>query len=841
MNPPVPSGSRKRVNSRAEEDDDARFKRPRLIVPASPIFVSPVILPPPSPSLRDPIQYDAYSVPFLARLSPNDAVLASLPNARSPSSQFSISRSRSGTSAAALRRSASLSSFHSQATEPPTQPQPHYPDGSSKFCLKPSPRLSIDFCLPSAESSSGSTALPLCYFDGNLFFGRANNRVHVRNMASGDTSSSSTSAQLCKLQEAHGDLGCLAAGGIQNDRLALSTSKGFIQIWDTNTKKMVSQWSTNGVASMVWNGNVLTTGGLKGAIRQYDTRIQPAAKMKEQAAKATNHRGRVSVLSWNSEGRLLASGDQHGAVWTWDSRALVPLDVGDFSQRRKKIQHSQAISALGWCPWQPKLLATGDIQGVVRFWNVEPANPNSNATQPTKIEFGSKVVGLTFSPNYKELLTTLGPPSNVPDNTRLSVLPGSTTCNALVSHTFPSLRPITSISVSEEEVCGSVLNTATTAHKIVVAVPGEAALKVYDVNFQGILLKFSSSPNDHAVRVELFGLQLSLPRRRCALCIDILFQLSATADNERTGRNCVCFQFCASAAPPSLLTLSSRSGYDSHGPMFLGYIYLYMTTYKRWVAVLMLADTLNTGFMIAYLYQSLVVHFDDLAYLAKANWDPAMTGIIGAMVQLFYAWRIHTLTGSVWVVGLIGVCALTNAFGGLATASAIAFVPEFDHFQQFQVTVICWLMSAAVGDVIITTTLVSFFRKHRTGCSATDSKVDQIIRLTIQTGMITSLCSVVDLGLFLGDSSGMHLLFNLPLAKLYSNSLMSSLNARGGWRRSDPNDSGDLKNISLPLSVNVPPTSTAATVDLPTPNMAQQTRFNITSAASQKSYIESPV
>ncbi|KAJ7042962.1 hypothetical protein C8F04DRAFT_58729 [Mycena alexandri] len=308
----------------------------------------------------------------------------------------------------------------------------------------------------------------------------------------------------------------------------------------------------------------------------------------------------------------------------------------------------------------------------------------------------------------------------------------------------------------------------------------------------------------------------------------------------------------------------------AHGPMFLGLtmnillygimitqIYLYMTTYKRdplfiklYVAALMLADTLNTGFMVAYLYESLIIHFDDLAYLARANWvfatDPAMTGIIGSGVQLFYAWRIHTLTGNLWIVGLICTCALTNAFGGLASAAAIAFVPQFSHFQEFQVPVICWLMSAAVGDVIITATLVRFFRNHRSGCSSTDTRVDHIIRLTIQTGMITSMCSVIDLGLFLGDSSGMHLLFNLPLAKLYSNSLMSSLNARGGWRRSEPDDSGEIKTVPLHLSVNVPDinTSPAGTYDLPTLAMTQQTESRVTTtvnSVSQKSYIDSPV
>ncbi|KAJ7730254.1 hypothetical protein DFH07DRAFT_849191 [Mycena maculata] len=304
----------------------------------------------------------------------------------------------------------------------------------------------------------------------------------------------------------------------------------------------------------------------------------------------------------------------------------------------------------------------------------------------------------------------------------------------------------------------------------------------------------------------------------------------------------------------------------AHGPMFLGLtmnimlygiqlaqMYLYTTTYKRdplyiklYVAVLLLADTLNTGFLCAYLYDSLVVHFNDIAYLARANWvfatDPAMTGIIGSMVQLFYAWRIQTLTGKTWLVVLIAICALTNAFGGLASAAAIAFVPQFSHFQEFQVPVICWLMSAVIGDVVITTTLVLFFKSHRTGCSATDTRVDQIIRLTIQTGMITSMCSIIDLGLFLGDSTGMHLLFNLPLAKLYSNSLMSSLNARGGWRRSEADDSGEPKTVPLHLSVNVPNTTiVTGTYDLPPLTMAQPTYSPTTMSSSQKSYIDSPV
>ncbi len=33
--------------------------------------------------------------------------------------------------------------------------------------------------------------------------------------------------------------------------------------------------------------------------------------------------------------------------------------------------------------------------------------------------------------------------------------------------------------------------------------------------------------------------------------------------------------------------------------------------------------------------------------------------------------------------------------------------------------------------------------------------------------------------------TGLHLIFNLPLSKLYTNSLMSSLNSRTGWQYSE--------------------------------------------------------
>ena len=66
--------------------------------------------------------------------------------------------------------------------------------------------------------------------------------------------------------------------------------------------------------------------------------------MKEQALKVTRHQAKIMRLQWNVDGNILASGDASGTVYCWDSRQKVPLDIGEFVQRRKKMQHPGAIT-----------------------------------------------------------------------------------------------------------------------------------------------------------------------------------------------------------------------------------------------------------------------------------------------------------------------------------------------------------------------------------------------------------------------------------------------------------------------------------------------------------------
>ncbi|KXN82340.1 hypothetical protein AN958_02670 [Leucoagaricus sp. SymC.cos] len=126
------------------------------------------------------------------------------------------------------------------------------------------------------------------------------------------------------------------------------------------------------------------------------------------------------------------------------------------------------------------------------------------------------------------------------------------------------------------------------------------------------------------------------------------------------------------------------------------------------------------------------------------------------MVQLFFSWRIWILTRNVIIAAVVVLLSLAAGACAIVTTYEITIIPEFVRYQEF--------------------------KKHKTGFKSSDMVIDRIIRVTMQTGLLTSMLAIVDLIVYLADPTGTHLIFNFPLCKLYSNSLMSSLNSRGGWR-----------------------------------------------------------
>jgi cell division cycle protein 20 (cofactor of APC complex) len=151
---------------------------------------------------------------------------------------------------------------------------------------------------------------------------------------------------------------------------------------------------------------------------------------------------------------------------------------------------------LAWCPWQPKLLASGDTEGTVQLWNVNTSSPHSNAVAPGKLELGAPVTSLHFSAHCKELLSTHGMKSTTPtaangegpESPPTSLLAGMNSLswparagvvNGIAVHAYPSLRHVTTLSAAGKPIGNSVLNSNGT--KLILAILDDNKIQVCDV------------------------------------------------------------------------------------------------------------------------------------------------------------------------------------------------------------------------------------------------------------------------------------------------------------------------------------------------------------------------
>lgn len=146
------------------------------------------------------------------------------------------------------------------------------------------------------------------------------------------------------------------------------------------------------------------------------------------------------------------------------------------------------MQALAWCPWQNKMLASGDSAsdntGTIRVWNV--SGVSSIHATPDRLELDASVTSIHFSPLCKEFLSTHGPGKVTPvaptHTENLEVInhePSlSKLSNSVAVHSFPSFRHVVTRTVGKNNIAGSLLSP--NGQKILLAMPDENRLKIWD-------------------------------------------------------------------------------------------------------------------------------------------------------------------------------------------------------------------------------------------------------------------------------------------------------------------------------------------------------------------------
>ncbi|KAL1545266.1 cell division cycle 20.2, cofactor of APC complex-like [Salvia divinorum] len=148
---------------------------------------------------------------------------------------------------------------------------------------------------------------------------------------------------------------------------------------------------------MDWNNHILTTGGMDGQIFNKDVRVRSHI-----VETYTRHDQEDCGLKWLASGQQLASGGNDNVLQIWDRSMAASNAPTQWLHRLE--EHTAAVKALAWCPFQSNLLASGGGAGdkCIKFWNTHTsACVNSVVT-------GSQVCALLWNKNESELLSSHG-------------------------------------------------------------------------------------------------------------------------------------------------------------------------------------------------------------------------------------------------------------------------------------------------------------------------------------------------------------------------------------------------------------------------------------------------
>lgn len=202
--------------------------------------------------------------------------------------------------------------------------------------------------------------------------------------------------ELCHCQEAD-DYITSVSWVEEGSYLAVGTASSQVQLWDADATRQVRSMRghTARVSSLAWNNHILSSGGRDSIIFNHDVRVADHI-----VATLRGHEQEVCGLSWSPDGSQLASGGNDNLLCIWDAHTSSTTESPKFLLD----QHTAAVKALAWCPFQRNVLASGGgtADRCIKFWNTQ------NGACLNSVDTNSQVCALVWSKTEKELISSHG-------------------------------------------------------------------------------------------------------------------------------------------------------------------------------------------------------------------------------------------------------------------------------------------------------------------------------------------------------------------------------------------------------------------------------------------------
>ncbi|KAI9450731.1 hypothetical protein BJY52DRAFT_1419455 [Lactarius psammicola] len=205
-------------------------------------------------------------------------------------------------------------------------------------------------------------------------------------------------------------------------------------------------------------------------------------------------------------------------------------------------------------------------------------------------------------------------------------------------------------------------------------------------------------------------------------------------------------------------------------------------------------ETIQTALTGSDAYYWFITGFGDVERFEKPHLSPvdaaAMTGITSFIVQGYFCHRIWILMNkrpSSWICWTIVVFAVTQATA--ATWISVASL-RIEKFVVSKTAMYLWSIPSAMADILIAVAMTLLLR--RASGKFTHFVLIRVIRLTVETNTLTASVAVTTLVLYAAFPNEIYYAYTAyTIGKLYSNTLLVSLNNRIYFRDHKPPGHGD--------------------------------------------------
>jgi hypothetical protein len=224
------------------------------------------------------------------------------------------------------------------------------------------------------------------------------------------------------------------------------------------------------------------------------------------------------------------------------------------------------------------------------------------------------------------------------------------------------------------------------------------------------------------------------------------------------------------------------------------------------VATLFVVDTIHSAVAVYAAWELCVTNYNNPASLAFVSWTipftAVATSVAAIITQFFLGHRVLVLTKSKVIVAVIGILSVLGFVFGTYAGIYSGILHEVAKFGVLGPYVTCWLVFQTSADLFITFTLSFVLARSRTGFRKTDTIINRIIRGAVQTGLFASLFALADMFSFLlHRDTNLYAMFAFPLGRIYTNTLLDTLNARTALKAATHGDA-DSNNSAFRMQTN---------------------------------------